>query len=269
MDDSYTSFATVYDELMDNIPYEEWFHYLHGLLSEYNIDDGIIAELGCGTGNITEQLSAAGYEMIGIDNSPAMLEVANRKKEQNNSNTLYLCQDMRDFELYGTVKAIISLCDSVNYIAEPDELLQVFTLCNNYLDTGGLMIFDFHTKHYYEEIADTTIAENRDDVSFIWDNLYDDEENINELLLTLFFRVNDESGDDLYRKYEEVHVQRGYTLNEITTLVKESGMELIAAYDAFTHTPATEDNDRIYIIAREHTVSGAKKAFADNYNKED
>ena len=77
MDDSYTSFATVYDELMDNIPYEEWFHYLHGLLSEYNIDDGIIAELGCGTGNITEQLSAAGYEMIGIDNSPAMLEVAN------------------------------------------------------------------------------------------------------------------------------------------------------------------------------------------------
>lgn len=263
MDDAYTSFAAVYDELMDNIPYDEWFNYLHELLSEYNIKEGIIAELGCGTGSITERLSASGYEMIGIDNSPAMLEIANSKKNTNESNTLYLCQDMCDFELYGTVKAIISICDSINYITDTEDLLQVFSLCNNYLDTNGLMIFDFHTKHYYQEIADTTIAENRDNVSFIWDNMYDEEESVNELLLTLFFRQD----NDLYRKYEELHIQRGYTLQEILSLVEQSGLEYVAAYDAFTHTPATEDNDRIYVIAREHTISGAKKDFADNYNK--
>lgn len=267
MDDSYTSFAAVYDELMDNIPYDEWFDYLHELLSEYNIENGIIAELGCGTGSITERLSAAGYEMIGIDNSPAMLEIANNKKNANASNTLYLCQDMRDFELYGTVKAIISLCDSINYITDTKELLQVFSLCNNYLDTNGLMIFDFHTKHYYQKIADTTIAENRDNVSFIWDNMYDEEESVNELLLTLFLHQDNSKETDLYRKYEELHIQRGYTLQEILSLVEQSGLEYVAAYDAFTHSPATEDNDRIYIIAREHTTSGAKKAFADNYNK--
>lgn len=267
MDDSYTSFAAVYDELMDNIPYDEWFDYLHELLSEYNIENGIIAELGCGTGSITERLSAAGYEMIGIDNSPAMLEIANNKKNANASNTLYLCQDMRDFELYGTVKAIISLCDSINYITDTKELLQVFSLCNNYLDTNGLMIFDFHTKHYYQEIADTTIAENRDNVSFIWDNMYDEEESVNELLLTLFLRQDNAKETDLYRKYEELHIQRGYSLQEILSLVEQSGLEYVAAYDAFTHSPATEDNDRIYIIAREHTTSGVKKAFADNYNK--
>lgn len=257
MSETYSSFAAVYDCLMDNIPYDDWVSYLHGLLKEYNINSGIIAELGCGTGSITERLSKAGYDMIGIDNSISMLDIANIKKANNNSSSLYLCQDMREFELYGTVAAIISLCDSINYITYSDELLQVFRLVNNYLDPKGIFIFDFHTKHYYRDIvANSIIAEDRDDISFIWDNYYDDEDNINELALSLFIReqstaAGNNSDDSLYRKYEELHIQRGYTLKEITDLVKESGLELITAYDAFTHNAATDDCERIYIIARE------------------
>ncbi len=250
MSEAYSDFASVYDELMDNIPYEEWFDYLRNLLKEYNIDKGIIAELGCGTGSITELMAHAGYDMIGIDNSTSMLDIANEKKATNNSSSLYLCQDMREFELYGTVAAVISLCDSINYITEPDDLLQVFKLVNNYLDPKGLFIFDFHPRHYYKEIvADTTIAEDRDNISFIWDNYYDETENINELYLSLFIKEDDTQ--DLYRKHEEVHLQKGYTLEEMKALVQASGLEFVQAYDAFTHKEATEHCERIYIIARE------------------
>lgn len=254
MQEAYSNFASVYDQLMDNIPYEEWFKYLHGLLKEFDIEDGIVAELGCGTGNITELMAKAGYDMIGIDNADAMLDIANEKKAENGSSSLYLLQDMREFELYGTVKAVVSLCDSVNYITESEDLLQVFKLVNNYLDPKGIFIFDFHPRYYYKEIvADATIAEDRDDISFIWDNFYDDVEDINELALSLFVKESVGAGEDagLFRKYEELHLQRGYTLEEIKDLIKKSGLELVAAYNAFTRDEATEECERIYIIARE------------------
>ena len=103
---AYESFARVYDMFMDNIPYKEWCNYLTGLLKEYEVDDGLVLELGCGTGNATRLLSDAGYDMIGVDNAPDMLEIALEKKEEEGQDILYLCQDMREFELYGTVKAL-------------------------------------------------------------------------------------------------------------------------------------------------------------------
>ncbi|MBQ9199086.1 MAG: class I SAM-dependent methyltransferase [Lachnospiraceae bacterium] len=267
MSEVYSDFAAVYDELMDNIPYDEWFSYLHKLLIEYGIKDGIIAELGCGTGNITERLAKTGYDMIGIDNSDSMLDIAESKRSKNNSSSLYLCQDMREFELYGTVAACISLCDSINYITDSDELLTVFRLVNNYLDPKGIFIFDFNTRHYYKDVvADATIAEDRDDISFIWDNYYDTENNINELSLSIFIREKEEPintdvdkkssqrnsvNSNLYRKYEELHLQKGYTLSEIKELIEKSGLEYITAYDAFTKNPADESGERIYVIARE------------------
>lgn len=255
--DTYTSFAQVYDELMDNIPYEKWAEYIIALLHEFQITNGLVAELGCGTGNITELLSAAGYDMIGIDNSEEMLSIANEKKSsKNNASILYLLQDMREFELYGTVAAIISVCDSINYIVEPEELIEVFRLANNYLDPNGILIFDFNTRHYYRDVvADTTIAEDRDNVSFIWDNYYDEEENINELSLSLFIQETKSLSSDtdlLYRKHQETHYQRGYTIEEIKACIEASGLDLLAMYDAFTHTPATEESERVYVIAREH-----------------
>ena len=250
MNEAYSDFAAVYDRLMDNIPYDEWFSYLHNLLTEYEVNDGIVAELGCGTGNITERLSRSGYDMIGIDNSASMLDMANEKKSENNSSSLYLCQDMREFELYGTVAACISICDSINYITEDDDLLTVFKLVNNYLDPKGIFIFDFNTRHYYKDVvADATIAEDRDDISFIWDNYYNDENDINELSLSIF--IKEKANNNLYRKYEELHLQKGYTLSKIKELINASGLEFITAYDAFTKNPADENCERIYIIARE------------------
>lgn len=246
--EAYSSFARVYDLFMDNVPYEEWAEYIRSILKEYDICDGLLLDLGCGTGKMTRLLAKAGYDMIGVDNSADMLEIAREEEYENADRILYLLQDMRSFELYGTVRAIVSICDSVNYILEEDDLREVFRLVNNYLDPAGIFVFDMNTVYKYREmLGETTISENRAEGSFIWDNYYDEESSINEYDLTLFIR---EDGD-LYRKYEETHYQRAYELDTVKRLLTEAGMEFVTAYDAFTREPIKEDSERIYIIARE------------------
>ena len=244
----YKSFAQVYDLFMNNVPYEEWCRYLTGLLEEYGIPGGLLLELGCGTGSMTELLSQKGYAMIGVDNSEDMLEIAMDKRVDSGHDILYLLQDMREFELYGTVRAVISICDSMNYILEEEDLLQVFRLVNNYLDPGGYFIFDLNTIYKYEQIGESTIAENLEEASFIWDNFYDAKTQINEYELAIFIPEGEEG---LYRKYEEFHEQRGYDPEVIRRLLEEAGMRFVAAYDAFTRNPVRPDSERIYVIARE------------------
>ena len=213
---SYENFARVYDELMDNVPYEEWAQFILNLLQDRKITEGLVLELGCGTGKLMTLLGKAGFDMIGVDNSVEMLQIAREKTSQD---FLYLLQDMREFELYGTVKAVISVCDSVNYITKKEELRKVFQLVNNYLDPEGLFIFDFNTEYKYRElIGETVIAEDREDVSFIWFNEYDEESHLNDIDLKVFVQ---EEGD-IYRKFQEEHIQRGYTLDEIKQLLEES-----------------------------------------------
>ena len=246
--DAYSSFAEVYDTFMDNVPYEEWAEYLAAILREYGIEDGLVLDLGCGTGSMTEKMAAKGYDMIGVDNSGDMLEIAMEKKEKSGWDILYLMQDMREFELYGTVRGVISACDSVNYITDEKELEQVFRLVNNYLDPKGIFIFDFNTEYKYREVlGNQTIAEDRDDCSFIWENYYYEDQQMNEYELTLFIKEEKE----LYRKYQELHLQRAYTLDVMKDLIAWAGLEYVTAYDAYTMDPPHEKSERICVVARE------------------
>lgn len=259
--DTYQDFAYVYDELMDATPYREWCETLVGLISEHGVsrpcreaadalesERNLVLDLGCGTGTLTQMMYEKGYDMIGIDSSEEMLGIAMSKKEQSQARILYLHQDMRELELYSTVGTVISVCDSLNYILEEKELLTVFRLVNNYLYPGGLFVFDFNTVYKYEqEIGDTTIAENREDCSFIWENYYHPERQINEYDLTVF--VQTENG--LYRRFTETHLQRGYTLEQMTALVKKAGLQIAVVMDADTRQEVTSQTGRICVAAKE------------------
>lgn len=248
--DAYTGFAEVYDLFMDNIPYEEWADYIAGILQEHGIRDGLVLDLGCGTGKLTRLLQDRGYDMIGVDASGEMLGFAMEKNRDG--RILYLQQDMRSFELYGTVGAVVSICDAVNYLTEYEDLVQVFTLVNNYLDPGGVFIFDMNTPYKYRELlGERTIAENREEGSFIWENDYDEESRINAYALSLFIPEKEDDGGVWYRKYEEVHEQKAYSLEEIQCALKEAGMEFLACYDAFTRSLPGKESERVYFIARE------------------
>ena len=257
----YTDFARVYDELMDNTPYEEWGNRLDELIRKYGVsaperdaenlldsEKNLVVDLGCGTGTLAELLYEKGYDMIGVDASESMLNIAMDKKAESGSEILYLQQDMRELELYSTVGTVYSVCDSLNYILEEEELKTVFSLVNNYLFPGGIFIFDFNTDYKYREvIGNTTIAENREDCSFIWENYYDPEEEINEYDLTIF--VQEE--EDLFRRFTETHFQRGYTVEQMLRLVEEAGMKVVEVKDADTGEAVTEQSERVYMVARE------------------
>lgn len=215
------------------------------LISERNL----VLDLGCGTGTITELLYEKGYDMIGVDSSEEMLQIAMDKKFETQSDILYLCQDMRELDLYSTVGTVVSVCDSLNYLLMDEDVIQTFRLVNNYLFPGGIFIFDFNTIYKYEEvIGDTTIAENREECSFIWENFYSCEDHINEYDVTVFERQE----DDLYRKFTETHYQRGYSLNEMKAFLEKAGLTFVTAMDEKTHEAPTETSERIYVIAREH-----------------
>lgn len=245
---AYDSLASVYDLFMEDVDYESWCRYLTGILRKNGIEDGLLCELGCGTGTMTELLSRSGYDLIGVDNSPEMLTAAQEKKDVSGSDILYLLQDMREFELYGTVRAVISVCDSMNYILEEEDLLRVFQLADNYLDPGGLLLFDVNTAAKYEAIGDSVIAESREEASFIWENSYDPGTCLNEYCLTLFLP---EGEDGLYRRHEEVHTQRAWSAETLRRLIEEAGMAWIGMQDAYTGQPAAPDSERILIAARE------------------
>lgn len=248
--EAYRNFAEVYDIFMDNVPYAVWSDYIEGILKSRGIADGLILELGCGTGSMTELLADKGYDMIGVDNSEEMLEIAMNKRLESGHDILYLLQDMREFELYGTVRAVISACDAVNYILEPKELTEVFRLVNNYLDPGGLFLFDFNTVYNYKDIiGNRIIAEDREDCSFIWDNDYDESDQINAYELTLF--MQSDIDETLYRKYQEYHYQRGYTLEEIKALIEAAGLIFVSAFDAYANEKAHERSQRIFVVAQE------------------
>lgn len=252
----YGRFAQVYDRFMEDVPYEEWVTFLKSLLKREGIEDGLVLELGCGTGKVTEMLSAAGYDMIGLDSSAEMLSVARSRQavqkesgRQSGPDILYLEQDMREMELYGTVRAVVAVADTMNYLTDPSEFADTLRLVNNYLDPGGVMIFDLKTEHYFRDImGDQVYAENAEDASLIWENAYYEEEQMNEYALTLFLRQ--ENG--LYERCEEIHDQRAYRLCEIRQLAKEAGMEFVTAMEAVSGREWDGQTERAYVILREH-----------------
>lgn len=282
--EAYTDFAQVYDELMDDTPYEEWCEFLMELFRKYGIDDisksdgnnvkpdleqtvgnlsqerNSVLDLGCGTGTLTELLARKGYGMIGVDNAQEMLQIAMEKRERSGLDILYLLQDMREFELYGTVGAVVSVCDSLNYLLEEEDIIRTFRQVNNYLYPRGVFVFDFNTVYKYATvIGDTTIAENRENCSFIWENYYHEEQEINEYDLTVFVAEERDTQEMVFRRFQEVHYQRGYRLEQMRELLVKAGLDFVETLDADTRGEVTAESERIYVVARKGAETTANQ----------
>ncbi len=266
MEEAYTGFADVYDKLMDATPYEKWCENIVRELHAQEICDGLVLDLGCGTGNMTQRLAAKGYDMIGVDCADEMLNIAYEKKEQSGYDILYLNQDMREFELYGTVRAVVSVCDSINYLLEDEDVLACFSLVQNYLDPDGIFFFDFNTRYKYETvIGESVIAENREDCSFIWENYFDAADGINEYDLTVFVKAQQETANEraLFYQFQEIHFQRGYTFEEMKRFVEMAGLTLLRAYDADTMGEIIEESERICVVAQKCKNLGSVSNLKD------
>ena len=250
METGYEAFSFYYDQLTENVEYPQRAAYFHRLIQKYRQSEGVVLlDLACGTGSLSEEFAKLGYDVLGVDYSYGMLNQAMQKKLEHNLPIQYICQDMRELDLYGTVDITVCALDSLNHLDSFSDVQTVFQQVFNVTESGGVFLFDMNTVYKYQTmIGNTTIAENRDEGSFIWENSYDEETGINTYELALFIPRE----DGLYEKDEEVHYQRAYSLEKIKELIGKAGMELLAVYDAYTLEPPKEDSGRLTFVVREH-----------------
>lgn len=216
------SIAELYDHINGNayIPYAD---FLESAFKKADIKVNEVLDLGCGTGGIAAILADRGYDMVALDISPEMLNIAREKNY--GKNTLLLCQDMRDFELYGTVQAIYSSFDCINYLTEQGDLSKVFALVHNYLESGGLFIFDINTEYRYKNVYDgmSYVYEVGEDMA-VWRNAYDEAEKLCEFTVDLF---SEEEG--AYYRSTEIQTQKYHSSESVLaaangfTLIEKSG----------------------------------------------
>lgn len=240
----YTEFADIYDLLMRDTPYEEWADFYEDIFKNEDIKPSLVLDLGCGTGTLTEILSERGYDMTGIDSSLAMLNQAIIKRR---GNSLYLNQDMTDFELYGTMEAIISSLDCINYITSEKDLTRVFSLVYNYLDYDGIFIFDINTTYKLEKIlGENTYTYDEDGIFYVWESFYKKDSRLCSFCLTFFLKED----DGTYSRIDEFQTERAWGISEITKHLEESGFCDIKVYGDKTFSSPKIDEERVFITAR-------------------
>jgi SAM-dependent methyltransferase len=242
----YNGFAYCYDMLMQDIDYSGWADHIEGLFRKFGLQPSLVADLGCGTGSFCIEMSKRDYDMIGIDLSEDMLSIAKTKAIEQGRDILFLNQGISDFELYGTVDAAVCLLDSINYVTYKKDVKKAFKLVENYLNPGGLFIFDINTRYKFENIlSDNVFYQVSDDVSYIWQNEYDKKSRICRFDLTFFSREG-----ELYRRFDEVHYERAYDVEELSEMIAASGMKLCGTYAGLGFGKPREKSDRIFFVCK-------------------
>ena len=242
--DMYNRLSDTYDKFI-GIDYDEWIAYIEEIWVKFGSRPHLVLDLACGTGNFTIGLAGKGYDMIGIDNSAEMLSRARDKA--GDKPILFSLQDMRHFELYGTVDACICMVDSINYLLEEDELSAAFGLVYNYLNPGGLFVFDINTLHKFRHVlGENSFSDVSDDDTIVWENYFDEETRINEYMVNIFAARS----DGLYERHEEVHQQRAYEKDDIVQRLTQAGFDVLGVYDTLRFEPPTEESEKIFFVAQ-------------------
>lgn len=244
---SYSAFAAVYDELMKPAGYKERADYLIKILSSYGICDGLLLDLACGTGELSVELSKRGFEVIGTDASADMLCEAQTKAYEASQNILFLCQRMEETDLYGTVRAIVCTLDSINHLESTEALFQTFSRLKNFIDPGGIMIFDVNTVFKHREIlGNNTFVYDEKGVYCVWRNSLHSDGRTVSFNLDFFVREGAK-----YERFGESFKEIAFTDKELTAACEQNGFGVLARYNENTFDEINENTQRaVYVIRR-------------------
>lgn len=245
----YDLISDVYDKVNGDIDYSAWADFVENQLSEnMKFKPTLGLDLGCGTGKMAVELARRGYDMTGVDYSADMLcrAAENEKRTKLPTEILWLCQDITEFELYGTVDFAVCCLDTVNHLTSPADFKACLALVHNYLVPDGLFIFDVNCRGKFENVyADNAyVYESGEDV-LVWQNSYKKSTSLCDFYITLF-----KKSADGYERYDEVQTERMYTLRSVKNMLGGAGFEILGIYSDFKKSPADDNSDRAYIVAR-------------------
>lgn len=239
----YNEFAYIYDRLMRrDINYGTWCDYIENLFTLHGVEPDTVCELACGTGNITAELEKRGYDITGVDISSDMLAVASEKL----GKARLICADMVHFQTKNEYEAFLCMIDGMNYVTVPKAAERVLKNVKKSLKKNGVFIFDVSTRYKLERIlGNETYIHSEYDVFYSWENQYIEKYNLSDMLLNFFVRQGDS-----YRRFEERHLQRGYSERELRIMLERAGFTEINVYDELTLNPPKADSERIVFVCR-------------------
>lgn len=264
---TYQHLAAVYDQLQQDVDTKGWADFIQCLESRYSQRHGrgdgqggrpLLLDLGCGTGSFCLEMAGRGYDPIGIDTSDAMLDQARRKASEAScadlvrTTPLFLQQDISRFELFGTVDLIVCLLDTLNHLIRPEQAGRVFRLCANYLNPGGVLIFDLASRrHLSRTLGRQLFYQDTDEYTLFWQNSYRSSSGISRSALTLFSR----QADGRYNRQDETIVEKYYELRQVRQWTREAGLELVAHLGELAERPASAADERHFYVVRRPLLS--------------
>lgn len=235
----YTDIAPVYDSLLRHVDYQEWYEYILSIMKEHIDHPRFILELGCGTGRFGSKFSNDGYTIYGIDNSLDMLLVA---KTRAFLNFRILCADITRFSLSRKMDFIFSVHDTMNYLLDNNDILKMFNCVKEIMHERSIFMFDITTEYNIIKNFDGKTSHfSFKNSSVKWSNIYDSQKKL--IYSNLHFN---RAG----KTTVEEHIQRIYSINEITQLVVGSGLEVLGIYGDYTHESPRSDTIMINVITR-------------------
>lgn len=243
--ESYGEFAMLYDQLMYDIDYKQWFDYIEEIFKKYHKNPRNILEMACGTGNLTKYFCDSNYNVTCFDLSEEMLTVAYAKLGAYR-NVNILKQDMVDLDLNNKkFDAIIAACDSINYITEDNALLKVFQNAYDHLEEGGIFIFDINSYYKLKNIIGENIfIQDTNDIFYVWDNEFIEDDEICNFYLTFFVKEGDS-----YNRFDETHRERAYKNRDIVNALYKTGFKGVEIYDSFNFNDVEDESERIFFVA--------------------
>ncbi|MDZ5470914.1 class I SAM-dependent methyltransferase (plasmid) [Bacillus sp. 31A1R] len=245
---TYGKFAYLYDDLMEEVPYDRWVEMVLKLKSKYNLKGDKLLDLACGTGELSVSLTGAGFDVIGVDLSGDMLAVANEKAENSGNQIPLYQQNMVELDVNTTFDIIGIFCDSLNYLQSEEEVIETFHKVLQHLDSGGLFIFDVHSVYKIMEVfMNQTFTHDQEDICYIWNCFQGEYPYSVEHELTFFVQ---DSNTNKYDRYDEFHSQRTFPVNQYQSWLSEAGFEFLEMTADFTDDSPTNDSERIFFVAR-------------------
>ena len=241
----YEDFAAVYDTLMDDFDYPAWAAYYLRLLAAAGCRPKTVFECGCGTGSMSIPLTRAGLRLTASDLSDDMLRLAQQKARKSGVFVPFVHMDMRNLEVPRPVDAILACCDAVNYLTGEEDVLAFFRAAHRGLKSGGALAFDISSAAKLTAMKDGFFGEERDSIAYLWQNSMDEASRILTMDLTFFV----ETDGGLYRRFEEQHVQRAHTEEEIRRWLMQAGFTDVRVYGDRTLTPPAPDEQRLHFTA--------------------
>jgi SAM-dependent methyltransferase len=247
----YGDFAAFYDALTTDVDYAAWADYLLDVFDRHGCPRGQLLDLACGSGTLALELTACGVDVIGVDGSQDMLAIAREKAENAGAPVMFLCQDMRELDLYGTVDGAVCMLDSLSHVCDTADVGEILRRLGLFIAPEGLLVFDVNTPYKHREVlGDNAFVFEEDEFLCVWRNRFSEAKC--EVSMRLDFFLEE---DGVYTRYTDEVKERAYSMATWKKLLAEAGFDLLAVYGERSFEAPTADAERWVFVARNCAIN--------------